>query len=118
MKNVRIAALNAVLLTLCLTLGLPALAVQLAGGANHSLLLRDDGTLWAWGYNTYGQLGDGSNANRSAPVQVLSGVKAVAAGDFHTMAIRTDGTLWAWGRNDEGQLGDGGKTNRPAPVQV
>ena len=68
---------------------------QVAAGAYHSLLVRADGTVWAWGDNTFGQLGDGTLTNRSSPVQVpgLSGVTALSAGYDHTVALRQDGPV-------------------------
>jgi alpha-tubulin suppressor-like RCC1 family protein len=79
------------------------------------------GEAWAWGQNEYGQLGDGTNTNRNAPVQVrgLSGVQDIDAGFFgHSLALKSDGTVWAWGRNKYGQLGVAGTTQRNFPVQV
>jgi alpha-tubulin suppressor-like RCC1 family protein len=76
--------------------------------------------VWAWGYNTYRQLGDGTTTNSSTPVKVssLSDVKAISSGGLHGLALKNDDTLWAWGRNNYGQLGDGTTTQRNAPVQV
>jgi hypothetical protein len=91
---------------------------KVAAGSNHTVGIRPDGTLWAWGDNGIGQLGDGTTTSRSAPVQVGSGFASVAAGPYHTVAVKTDGTLWAWGYNGNGQLGDGTTTQRVAPVQV
>jgi alpha-tubulin suppressor-like RCC1 family protein len=90
----------------------------IATGGFHSLAIRRDGTLWAWGFNWLGQLGDGTTTDRHRPVQVLTDVVSVAAGWEHSLAIRRDGTLWAWGRNEFGQLGDGTTTDRHRPVQV
>ncbi|SET99274.1 Alpha-tubulin suppressor [Stigmatella erecta] len=92
----------------------------LVAGYSHLLAVRTDGSVWAWGANDHGQLGDGSTTNRSVPVQVqgLSGVVSVAAGFYHSLAVRTDGSVWAWGVNDYGQLGDGSTMNRLVPVQV
>ena len=86
----------------------------------HSLALKNDGTVWAWGANLHGQLGDGTTINRPSPVQVagLAGVRAIAAGGPHSLALASDGTVWAWGKNRQGQLGDGTTIDRPAPVQV
>jgi len=94
----------------------------IAAGPTHSVALRSDGTLWVWGNNTHGQLGDGTQTTRPSPFQ-LSGNNwtAVAAGQWHTLALKSDGTLWAWGLNESGQLGDGtGFTTmrRLSPVQV
>ena len=67
--------------------------------------MKKDGTLWTWGRNEYGQLGDGTNTSRSTPVQVLDQVIAVSLGYYHTVALRADGTVWTWGYNYSGQLG-------------
>ena len=92
----------------------------IAGGAGHSLALKNDGTVRAWGDNQYYQLGDGSVTNRRVPVQVqsLSGVNAIACGENYCRALKTDGTVRAWGRSHSGQLGDNTTTNRAYPVQV
>jgi len=76
--------------------------------------------VWCWGYNYYGQLGDGTTTNRLTPVQVqnLSGVVQVAEGLYHTCALKQDNTVWCWGSNDYGQLGDGTTTQKLTPVQV
>jgi alpha-tubulin suppressor-like RCC1 family protein len=95
--------------------------VAIAAGANHSLALRSDGSVWAWGDNPWGQLGDGSTTDRFTPVQVIApswGIKAVTSSDHHCLAVRSDGSVWAWGRNDSGQLGDGTRTTRLSPVAV
>jgi alpha-tubulin suppressor-like RCC1 family protein len=84
----------------------------------HSLALKSDGTLWAWGNNAYGQLGDGTNTDRNSPVQIGSGYSAISAGDQFSLALKTDGSLWAWGRNYYGQLGDGTNTNKNVPVMI
>ena len=92
-----------------------------SGGANgFSLGTKADGTLWAWGYNSSGQLGLNNTANRSSPVQVgaLTAWSKVAAGGKHCLAVKTDGTLWAWGYNGYGQLGTNNIVNRSSPVQI
>src|SRR5215208_1789067 len=78
------------------------------------------GTLWAWGDNSSGQLGDGTLTQRLAPAAVvgLSGVSALSATHMHNLALKGDGTVWAWGNNFAGQLGDGTTTNRSTPVPV
>jgi alpha-tubulin suppressor-like RCC1 family protein len=91
---------------------------RIAAGRLHSLYLGSNGSLWAWGSNGFGQLGDGTTTGRTTPKQILTGVAAVAAGDNHTLALKTDGSLWAWGSNGSGQLGDGTTTNRSTPTQV
>jgi len=80
-----------------------------SAGAAHSMAIKSDGSLWAWGANTYGQLGDGTDADANVPKQIGTEKKwvFVSAGKYHTFAIKTDGTLWGWGRNQEGQLGNG-----------
>ncbi len=92
--------------------------VSASAGADFTVALKTDGTLWAWGGNDYGQLGNGTQTASAAPVQVLDQVAAVAAGDYHVAALRTDGTLWTWGDNLYGQLGDGTFTSRATPAQV
>jgi hypothetical protein len=94
--------------------------ISIAAGGPHSLAICSDGTVWAWGRNDYGQLGDGTYANRTIPTQVvgLRDVVAVAAGINHSLALRSDGTVWAWGNNFYGQLGDGSTINHPIPVRV
>jgi len=91
-----------------------------AGGALHSLAVKSDGTVWAWGANGNGQLGDGSTSERRTPTQVagLSGVTGVGRRGSHSLAVKSDGTLWAWGANSDGQLGDGTVVDRSLPVQV
>lgn len=80
---------------------------SVAAGGDFTVALKTDGTLWAWGGNDYGQLGNGTVVSAAQPVQVLDQVTAVSAGDYHVAAIRADGTLWTWGDNLYGQLGDG-----------
>jgi len=97
--------------------------VAISAGVAHSLALKSDGTVWAWGGNYYGQLGNGTsgtNSDRGVPMQVkeLSGVVSIGAGAFHTLAVKSDGTVWSWGHNDHGQLGDGVITDSSIPVQV
>jgi uncharacterized repeat protein (TIGR02543 family) len=93
---------------------------QVSAGLYHTVAVKSDGTVWAWGYNNSGQIGDGTTTDRLTPVQVsgLTGVIAVSAGDSHTVAVKSDGTVWAWGWNSAGQLGDGTITDRMTPVQV
>ncbi len=89
-------------------------------GGSHTVVLKNDGTVWAWGSNFAGQLGNGTTVNSSTPIQVsgLSNVIAVTAGSSHTAALKNDGTVWAWGYNSYGQLGDGTITSRSTPVKV
>lgn len=83
------------------------LPVQVAAGERHSLAIRFDGALLAWGGNDHGQLGNGMTSPVARPVKVMEDVSQVAAGAFHTLAIKMDNTLWAWGENAYGQLGTG-----------
>ena len=100
--------------------------VAISAGNNHSLALKSDGSLWTWGYNYYGQLGDGTTTQRNTPVQVkgvggsgnLTNIVDVSAGDIHSIAVKSDGSLWSWGYNGNGQLGDGTTANRTTPDQV
>jgi len=110
--------------------------IAVAAGRYHTVALKKDGTVWAWGYNNTGQLGDGRlGTNSKVPVQVMwdhdqnpatnpepfTNVISIATGTDaqHTVALRDDGTVWAWGRNDYGELGDGDTgTDKDLPVQV
>ena len=89
-------------------------------GISHTLGVKTDGSLWAWGSNYEGQLGDGSNISKTAPVQVgtQNSWSQIAEALYHSLAIRNDGTLWSWGSNGFGMLGDGTTTNKNSPVQV
>ncbi len=95
--------------------------IAVTGGSLHSLALRSDGTVWAWGDSGWGQLGQGHYGGSSMPVQVpgLSGVTAIAAGDLHNLALKSDGTVWAWGYNFYGQIGNGASDdNVLSPTKV
>jgi alpha-tubulin suppressor-like RCC1 family protein len=98
--------------------------VDVAAGAHHSLAVKDDGTVWAWGGNAHGQLGDNTVKDHHTPVQVTtsSGLKSrvvdVAAGQYFSLALTEDGSVWAWGGNSYGQLGDDTVKDRHLPVQV
>ncbi len=113
-----------VLLSACLAFAgasqLNATQSYVVSGLNHSLALKPDGTLWSWGYNNYGQLGNGGTGEQWSPGQVvgISNVVAAAGGTSHSLAVKADGTVWAWGYNAYGQLGDGTTTQRNTPVQV
>ena len=93
--------------------------VAMDEGEQHVLFLLDDETVWAVGRNTFGELGDGTQTNRSSPVQVigLTDVVAVAAGQHHSVAVKSDGTAWTWGRNRFGQLGQSNFDFQAQPPQ-
>jgi alpha-tubulin suppressor-like RCC1 family protein len=86
----------------------------------HALAIQTNGTLWAWGYNAYGQVGDGTTAYRSSPKQIgsLTNWAYVAKTTLSSIAIKTNGTLWTWGRNNTGQLGLNNGTYYSSPKQV
>lgn len=97
----------------------------IAAGDSHNLALCDDGTVVAWGYNAYGQLGDGGTTSSSLPVGVdhsgtLSGrlVKSLAAGSRHSLALCSDGLVASWGSNSTGALGTNSTTDSSVPVPV
>ncbi|MBK5286220.1 MAG: T9SS type A sorting domain-containing protein, partial [Bacteroidia bacterium] len=93
--------------------------ISISSGQFHSFALKNDGTVWAWGNNSYGQLGIGTTTGTSIPIQVnISNVIKIRAGDRHTLALKNDGTIWTWGSNSQGQLGDGSTTDRIIPGQV
>ena len=82
--------------------------IAIAAGGFHSLFVKNDGSLWAMGRNSYGQLGDGTFNNANRPEQIVaSNVVAVAAGGHHSLFVKSDGTVWGMGRALDGQLGDG-----------
>jgi len=89
--------------------------ISIAAGGSHSLALDVDGNVWAWGYNGFGQVGDGSTtkSNRLYPVKVIDvngtalRIVKIAAGGSHSLALDSDGHVWSWGYNYFGQLGNG-----------
>jgi len=101
--------------------------VSVSSGSNHTVAITSDGSLWAWGSNFTGQLGNGRsgrNAYSLSPIRIIhprriaDSVLIISAGSEYTMAIRGDLSLWAWGSNNYGQLGDGTITDRPRPTRV
>ncbi len=106
-------------------------ATQVSAGNEHSLALGSDGNVYAWGYNGFGQLGDGTSTDRNAPVRVKTPDRKtypdlpadftylqVSAGTYHSLAVGSDGNAYAWGASGNGRLGDGTSSNRYAPVRV
>jgi len=118
------AVLAAVLLFQFLAPGEARSAVtsKIAAGGDHTVTLKEGGTVWTWGRNSSGQLGIGTSDfyihNLPVQVQGIVGVISVAAGYSHTVTLKEDGTVWTWGGNNSGQLGDGTTETRTAPVQV
>jgi alpha-tubulin suppressor-like RCC1 family protein len=102
------------------------IAVAAGPRGNHTLLLRADGSVWACGYNDYGQLGNGTINTSTVPLRVkgpggvgfLANIIAIAAGDKHSMALAADGTVYTWGYNYTGTLGLGNNAHQRTPVQV
>ena len=92
----------------------------ISAGSTHTIAIKTDGTLWAWGYNGYVLLGDGTYNGTNSPVQIgtASNWASISTGWSHTIALKTDGTLWAWGYNGDGELGDGTTTDKNSPVQI
>jgi alpha-tubulin suppressor-like RCC1 family protein len=91
-----------------------------SAGSNHTVAIKIDGTLWGWGNNYFGNLGDGTNTEISQAIQEATKASDwidVSAGRYHTMAKKSDGTLWLWGSNEYSQLGDGTETNANVPIQ-
>lgn len=88
-------------------------------GANHTLAIKSDGSLWAWGWNMFGAIGDGTTDNvRNKPVKIMDGVVSCSAGSEFSAAVKSDGSLWMWGANSFGMLGDGTTENRLKPVKI
>ena len=80
--------------------------VSVSLGYLHAAAIKRDGSLWTWGDNSHGELGDGTTESSTTPVKVMDGVSAVSLGGSHTGVIMTDGSLLTWGCNDDGQLGN------------
>lgn len=94
--------------------------IDVSAGPIHTVAINQGGNIWAWGSNQGGQLGDGTNTDRTTPVMLtgITDVTTVSAGLRHTLALTENGTAWAWGWNSVGQLGDGTKSNRTSPVKI
>lgn len=93
------------------------------GGETHNVALKSDGTVWAWGWNMYNQIGDGTTTERLVPVEVngLTNIVSLGGRAYHTLALRSDGTVWAWGLDKNGALGNGvddSNPDFPVPAQV
>jgi alpha-tubulin suppressor-like RCC1 family protein len=96
------------------------IVVQVAGGRDHTMARTDGGTVYTWGSNAYGQLGDGTFTPRKTPAVVpgVGNVVDIMAGRDHSLAVTANGAVWAWGRNSLGQLGTGNLARHPSPVRV
>jgi alpha-tubulin suppressor-like RCC1 family protein len=94
---------------------------QASGGRCHTLGLRQNGTIWAWGANTAGRLGDNTTVSKSSPVSVVGEFSdwcQVSAGLDHSLAVRQNGSIWSWGCNGNGRLGDNTSVDKSSPVSV
>jgi len=93
---------------------------KVALGFDFTLALKTDGTLWAWGWNSYGQLGDGTIINKKIPTQIGtdSNWNNISAGSYHNIGVKTDGIIWTWGGNNEGQLGDATLISKNIPITI
>lgn len=88
-------------------------------GDDHSFALKADGTVWAWGLNHRGQIGDGTAIDKKTPVKIdIDNIVEIVSSYSHTLALKSDGTVWAWGQNTKGQLGDGTTADKRTPIQV
>ena len=93
--------------------------LAISAGEMHNLAITPDEKVWAWGFNTSGQVGDGTFDLRPVPVEIgLDDITAVAAGALHSLALHRDGTVLAWGSNSHGQIGEGGGGNRNRPIKL
>jgi alpha-tubulin suppressor-like RCC1 family protein len=95
--------------------------IAIAGGGYHALALKNDGTVWTWGYNLYGNFGDGTTGTASnVPVQItaLSGITGIAGGGYYSLFLKNDGTVWGCGQNGKGQIGNGSVVNSAVPAQA
>src|SRR5215471_1528770 len=94
--------------------------IAISAGESHNMALRSDGTVWTWGWNGLGQLGNGTTNDAHTPVQVavVSNVVTISGRGCHCLALESDGSLWAWGWNGGAQLGDGTTTSSLIPNRV
>ncbi len=94
--------------------------LHVSAGGGHSLAIKTDGTLWAWGLGWYGALGIGNTTQQNSPVQVGTATnwQQITAGGNYSLAIKTNGTLWSWGFGGHGRLGTGNTTQQTSPVQI
>lgn len=93
-------------------------ATAVIAGLFHNLVIREDNSLWAWGDNEYGGLGNGTNKKTDSPVKIMDDVSCAAVGWKHSLVVKKDNSLWVWGENDDGQLGDGTDKSKNAPIKI
>ncbi|MEO5716907.1 MAG: cadherin-like beta sandwich domain-containing protein [Luteolibacter sp.] len=91
---------------------------NISAGPGYSQFLKSDGSVWAVGYNYYGQLGNGSTIDQYTPVKVITGVTAISTSDYHSLFLKSDGSVWATGNNTNGQLGNGNNDSQSSPIQI
>ncbi|MFN0177018.1 MAG: T9SS type A sorting domain-containing protein [Saprospiraceae bacterium] len=120
MKNKRKNHMPLLSLSILLIISSQLYAQRIAAGGRHSLAICHDSTVQAWGYNGFGQLGNGNinEQHSGTPVVGLNGITQVSGGLFHSLFVKSDGTVWSCGRNSPGNLGNGTNTNSNIPVQV
>lgn len=93
---------------------------EIDAGFSHNVGINIDGTLWSWGTNSIGQLGDGTNVGKNTPTKISNDTnwKMISCAKNYTIALKNDGTLWAWGENQNGELGIGTNTFKNLPTQI
>lgn len=98
---------------------------EVSAGSNYSMAIKNDGSLWAWGYNLSGVFGNGRSSdfvnfdnNSNVPIKIMDNVATVSCGPSHVLAVKTDGSLWSWGANNRGQLGDGTNKTSYVPKKI
>lgn len=94
--------------------------IAVSAGYYHCLALKNDGTVWAWGSNGFGELGCGNNTNSTVPIQVtsLTNIIAISGANWFSTALKNDGSVWSWGYNHSGQLGLGTNNNSFIPMAI
>lgn len=93
---------------------------KLSAGFGHSIMVKSNGSLWAWGINLHGEVGNNNSISTSTPVQIGTDTNWIigSAGIFNSAALKSDGSLWAWGSNEFGQIGNLGTQNISSPIQI
>ena len=84
----------------------------------HMTIIKQDGSVWSWGENRFGQIGNGTEKETVMPVQISTDAALISLGQAHTAMLRTDGSVWTWGDNSFGQLGNSSMSNSSSPVRV